>query len=252
MFGVASGANVVQLDPFADNSIRVRVAPPGGAISSPPLQALLASAPAFHAVRHDSAFALTNGNLRVTLDPVTSFLTAVRISDGAILLQQTALQFSAPAVLKARVPLLEGIPTNPLFTTLYRYPVPRLALSRHWCPSRAPLVRRYMDWESTALVLLTRCHISNILLRAKTTVKAAGLMSPFLSMHPLSDMASSGTLQPQALSTSLRVQLPGVLMRRWVLISGLPRRGTYTILLACSSRTPSCLYAPVNLFSSTT
>jgi alpha-glucosidase (family GH31 glycosyl hydrolase) len=36
---------------------------------------------------------LTNGNLKVELDPATSLLTATRVSDGAVLLRQTVLQW---------------------------------------------------------------------------------------------------------------------------------------------------------------
>ena len=93
----------VQLDPFAANSIRVRVAPPGLPVADPILMALLPSPPASAtAVSGDGASSLTNGNLRITVDPATSCVTATRVSDGAVLLKQTALLFGAPDVPTSR------------------------------------------------------------------------------------------------------------------------------------------------------
>ena len=88
------------LTPWGTDSIRVQLAAPGNDIADPPAMALLPSAPAS---RTSSAYSadqntLTNGNLRVTLDPSTSLLTATRVSDGAVLLKQTQLLFAAPNV----------------------------------------------------------------------------------------------------------------------------------------------------------
>jgi alpha-D-xyloside xylohydrolase len=90
----------VQLDAYGDNSIRVRIAPPGVAeVVEPSLQALIGVPPALSTqVSGDGQSSLTNGNLRITIDPATSYLTAVRISDGATLLKQTALVYAAPDV----------------------------------------------------------------------------------------------------------------------------------------------------------
>ena len=40
---------------------------------------------------------VTNGNLKVSLDPATGLVTATRVHDGKILLSQTALAFDTPA-----------------------------------------------------------------------------------------------------------------------------------------------------------
>jgi alpha-D-xyloside xylohydrolase len=101
---LTSGQFLTQLDAFGDDSIRVRVAPPGGAITEPPLQALMEAPPPLRtAVAGDGLLQLSNGNLRVVLDPATALLTATRASDGAVLLRQTALTFSAPAVAVSRL-----------------------------------------------------------------------------------------------------------------------------------------------------
>ena len=92
-------APAFQLDPFGDNAIRVRVAPPGNGIVQPPLQALLDSPPATRTrVARADANSLTNGNLAVAVDPQTGFLTATRVSDGRVLLTQTGLSFGPVTV----------------------------------------------------------------------------------------------------------------------------------------------------------
>jgi hypothetical protein len=129
--GVATAAQtqLVQLDAYADDSIRIRVAPAGGSITEPPLQvrfcafvyfcsqsicstvnstrieftyvhlifsdrktaqpqALIGTPPMSNtAVSGDGKGTLSNGNLKITVDPTTAFVTATRISDGKVLLQ---------------------------------------------------------------------------------------------------------------------------------------------------------------------
>lgn len=92
---------LVQLDAFGDNSIRVRVAPASGAITDPPLQALLQGGERPVTRTRVTVAApndLTNGNLRVAVDAATGFLTATRVSDSAVLLRQTALVWGVPDV----------------------------------------------------------------------------------------------------------------------------------------------------------
>lgn len=97
----------VQLDTFGRNSIRVRVAPAGQAIVDPPLQALLVNSssprqgpsgarggPALVATAQ--GLTLTNGNLQVAVDNSSGCIVARRLSDGALLLNQTLLRFAAP------------------------------------------------------------------------------------------------------------------------------------------------------------
>eukprot|EP01052_Picozoa_sp_SAG31_P015453 SAG31_NODE_993_length_10512_cov_20.777202_1_plen_270_part_00 len=93
----ARPALIVDLKAHADHSIRVRVAPAGGKIVDPPAMALLDEPPLLTtATHHEGANTLTNGNLKVAVDPATGCLTATRLSDGKVLLEQTALTFSAP------------------------------------------------------------------------------------------------------------------------------------------------------------
>lgn len=88
-----------QLDPFGDNSIRIRVAPPGQNIVNPELQALLLEAPTLTtSVSWEGSNSLTNGNLQVTVDPSTGYLTATRLSDGRVLLKQTELTWGPVSV----------------------------------------------------------------------------------------------------------------------------------------------------------
>jgi alpha-D-xyloside xylohydrolase len=89
----------VQLDAFGPG-VRVRTAPPGAAIVDPPLQALLSVPPARRTVTEVVAdgTGVVNGNLQVVVDPATGLVNATRVSDGALLLRQTALAFAAPAV----------------------------------------------------------------------------------------------------------------------------------------------------------
>ena len=88
---------VVQLDAHGDNSIRIRVAPPGGAIVDPPVMPLLFTPPPLSTATHrEGANTMTNGNLKITVDPATGLTTATRVSDGKVLLRQTELTFSTP------------------------------------------------------------------------------------------------------------------------------------------------------------
>ena len=102
MVGLAAGLQV-QLDPWGDDSIRVRIAPPGLGMSDPPIRGLLPTPPASatpvtRSPPGDAPETLTNGNLLVAVDPSTGLVTATRRSDGAVLLEQIAMVFSAPEV----------------------------------------------------------------------------------------------------------------------------------------------------------
>eukprot|EP00937_MAST-01D_sp_MAST-1D-sp2_P006860 g6860.t1 len=86
-----AGASLTSLEPFQPNSIRVRVSAPGQPLTDPPISALkldgTASVPS-------NPTTLTNGNLKVELDPTSHLLTATRVSDGAMLLKQTTLKWN--------------------------------------------------------------------------------------------------------------------------------------------------------------
>lgn len=91
-------APVVQLDPWGDDSVRIRIAEAGTAIVDPPLMALGSTTPPpSPAAVRPGPLKLSNGNLDVEADPATGFVTATRISDGAVLLRQSVLTLGAAA-----------------------------------------------------------------------------------------------------------------------------------------------------------
>ncbi len=87
---------MVQLDALG-GGVRVRFAPPGGAVVDPPLSAILLPAEGGLAPLATSPSSVTNANLRVASDPTTGLITATRVSDGAVVLQQTGLAWGPPA-----------------------------------------------------------------------------------------------------------------------------------------------------------
>ena len=95
----AAGAQqpVVQLDPHGRDSIRVRIAPPGGAIVDNAFAPYAPPPPPAARVERASSSSLSNGNLLVAFDAATGFITASRVSDGAPLLSTAALAFGPPA-----------------------------------------------------------------------------------------------------------------------------------------------------------
>ena len=93
----AAAPPVVQLDAFGRDSVRVRIAPPGGAIVDTAFAPYASPPPPPPSPPLRAAAALTNGNLAVAFDPATGFITASRVSDGAPLLSTTALAFGPPA-----------------------------------------------------------------------------------------------------------------------------------------------------------
>ena len=77
----------VRLDPWGDNSVRVRIAPPGGSIQDPIISALAASAPEKKTVhRYVSEGELVNGNIKISIDSDGNTIVS-RLSDGKTLLQ---------------------------------------------------------------------------------------------------------------------------------------------------------------------
>jgi alpha-D-xyloside xylohydrolase len=113
----SAAAFVVQLDAHGDHSIRVRVAPAGGKIVDPPVMALTPTSPPLSTLtRREGANTLTNGNLKVRVDPTSGCVTATRVSDGKVLLTQTSLTFSKPTN-HANGKLLEGVRPGSVATT---------------------------------------------------------------------------------------------------------------------------------------
>jgi hypothetical protein len=92
----AAAQPVVQLDPHGRDSIRVRIAPAGGAIVDNAFAPYAPPPPPTSRVAR-TASSLTVGNLLVAFDAATGFITASRVSDGAPLLSTSALAFGPPA-----------------------------------------------------------------------------------------------------------------------------------------------------------
>lgn len=90
-----STQNVVQLDRWGTDAIRVRIAPPGGSIVEPPLMALLPGQPATAPTA--SSMEVTNGNLNIVVDVASGGITATRVSDGAILLRTIGVSWGTAA-----------------------------------------------------------------------------------------------------------------------------------------------------------
>jgi alpha-D-xyloside xylohydrolase len=96
-----ASAAPTQIDAWASNSLRIRLAAPGNlATVEPPISGLLPSPPTSgtpFSTETSQDFPLlrttTNGNLQATQDPATGLLTLTRVSDGAVLLRQTGLVF---------------------------------------------------------------------------------------------------------------------------------------------------------------
>ena len=84
-----SAYGTVQLDAWGNNSIRVRIAPPGSPIVDPPIMALLPSPEVLLCTRLSDKLSLSHGNIAVSLNDSTGFIQVTRVSDGSILLQQT-------------------------------------------------------------------------------------------------------------------------------------------------------------------
>ena len=85
---------LVQLDAVG-NGIRVRIAPLNSSIVEPPISALLLPSEGLHSTETSSSNIIVN-NLQVMVDPVTSLITATRISDGVTLLNLTSVLFGTP------------------------------------------------------------------------------------------------------------------------------------------------------------
>lgn len=94
------------LSAFAANSIRVQWAPPGLPLVNSSYSPFLAQPASSSGAVSRTAAALTAGNLRVAVDAATGWITATRVSDGALLLAQTGLRWGPP-VGRGRFPSAE-------------------------------------------------------------------------------------------------------------------------------------------------
>ena len=88
---------IVQFDAWGNDSVRVRIAPAGGAIVEPPYTPLLLPHPSFPG-GPSSGSALTNGNMRITNDASSGVITATRVSDGALLFSTKKISFAQAAI----------------------------------------------------------------------------------------------------------------------------------------------------------
>jgi len=90
-------APVVQLDAYGRDSIRVRIAPSGGTIVNNPFSPYLTPPSFQQREERTSQESLISGNLQVTYDAVTGFITGTRVSDNAPLFSTSSLSFGPPA-----------------------------------------------------------------------------------------------------------------------------------------------------------
>lgn len=95
--GTAAGLQY-QLEPWGTDAIRVRVAAPGTQLSQPIIAALQSTSPppsrTTDAVVSASPSKVTNGNIAAEIDTATGFVTVTRVSDGAVLLAQSAMNWT--------------------------------------------------------------------------------------------------------------------------------------------------------------
>ena len=94
------------LTPFGANSIRVQWAPPGLPLVNSSYSPFLDEPVSSSRVVTRSSTSLTAGNLAIAVDAATGFITATRVSDGAVLLTQTNLSWGPP-VARGRFPSAE-------------------------------------------------------------------------------------------------------------------------------------------------
>ena len=102
-----AGAPAATVEPWGTDAVRVRISAPGNEPKLEPIVgALLPEAPPARghgpALVSGDGLEVTNGNLKVVVDPATGFLTATRVSDGATLLAQTGLEWGPTATSKDR------------------------------------------------------------------------------------------------------------------------------------------------------
>ena len=104
---VTAAAAEATVEPWGTDAVRVRVSAPGNAAKQEPIVGAMlpdVPAPRGHGAGLVSADGLdvTNGNLKVIVDAATGLLTATRVSDGAVLLKQTALTWGPTSTTKDR------------------------------------------------------------------------------------------------------------------------------------------------------
>ena len=90
------------IDPFGDDSLRIRIAPPGNSIVNPQIQALLLKPPPILLSTVLNSFSIKNGNIAASVDSNTGFVTISRVSDGSVLLRQIGVSFK-PAPLGSKL-----------------------------------------------------------------------------------------------------------------------------------------------------
>lgn len=141
------------LTPWGRDSVRVQVMAPGNALQDPPLMALLETGPPpsgpADVTRSANGLSLTNGNLVVALDAATMLLTATRVSDGRLLLRQTALVFGEPDVAVSR-PSSASVVAS-FAGTASGERIYGLGEHRTGAVQLAPFARRFADSQDYAL-----------------------------------------------------------------------------------------------------
>ena len=98
---VADAALLSKVTPWGDNSARVQISAPGASVISAPILSPIGDAPpasstvaAAGAAASEFGSSVVSGNLKVEVTG-DGMITATRVSDGAVLLKQTGLSWSA-------------------------------------------------------------------------------------------------------------------------------------------------------------
>jgi alpha-D-xyloside xylohydrolase len=82
------GAEKVQIDPWGENSLRVRIGPTGDIVNIPEIQALLPNPPKTTTLSEiPSPNAISNGNIRADVS-ADGYITFTRVSDNVVLLKE--------------------------------------------------------------------------------------------------------------------------------------------------------------------
>ena len=93
---------LVQIEPFGANALRVRLRPDGNPINTTLPGALNETAAPWHGFRPQdwaivSATHVVNGNIEANVDNATGLITFSRVSDGVIVLQEVARNYTPPS-----------------------------------------------------------------------------------------------------------------------------------------------------------